>query len=410
MDLKGFTTKIIHTEFNKDDVHNTLQMPIYSNAAFGFGTAEEMEQAFQGRLPSHIYSRISNPTVENFEQRVRSVTGALAVTAVSSGMAAIANTILTIAEAGKNIITSRYLFGNTYSLFSSTLKPYGIEPRFCDLLNKEDIERHIDKDTFAIFFETITNPQLSVADIALLANISRKYNLVLIADSTLTPPNIFPASKFGVHFEVISSTKIISGGATSIGGLIVDYGTYNWDNNTKLSDLAKKFGPFAFNVKLRKEIHRNLGACLSPYHAYLQSLGLESLDLRYEKAGENCLKLAEFLQQQPQVKWVNYPGLTNSTFYKVANEQYGKYPCAILTFELESRNACFTFLNKLQLISRATNLYDNRTLIVHPASTIYCDYTPEVRQSLGVSDSLIRLSVGIEDISDLQNDIYSALN
>jgi O-acetylhomoserine (thiol)-lyase len=231
----------------------------------------------------------------------------------------------------------------------------------------------------------------------------------LISDSTLTPPNIFNGSKFGVHIEVISSTKIISEGATSLGGLILDYGTYNWANNPKLKENANKFGPFAFNAKLRREIHRNMGACLSPYHAYLQSIGLESLALRFERAGENCLNLANFLQQQKNIKTVNYPGLENSPFYKTGTRQFGKYPGAILTLELENRRDCFHFLNKLQLISRATNLYDNRSLAIHPASTIYCDYDPELMRKLGVSDSLIRLSAGIEDISDLQNDILNAL-
>jgi len=407
---QGFSTKIIHSVYSKRDAHNALQMPIYSNAAFEFETAEGMEQAFQGRLPDHMYSRISNPTVENFEQRVKAVTGAIAVTALSSGMAAISNVFLTIAQNGDNIIASKHLFGNTYSLFTSTLKSFGIETRFCDLTKPEEVIRQIDNKSVAIFFETITNPQLEVVNIAALSEVAKLHHLVLIADSTLTPFHIFKAKQHHVDLEVVSGTKIISGGATSVGGLIIDYGTYQWSSNPKLTSYAKRFGPFAFNAKLRKEVFRNLGACLSPYHAYLQSLGLETLTLRFKKSGENCLRIAEFLQTQKKtVIQVNYPGLPGSPFYNDALHQFGRYPGAMLTFQLATKELCFQFLNRLEIISKATNIYDNKSLILHPASTIFCDFTPETRQDLGISDTLLRLSVGIEDFEDIKQDIEQAL-
>lgn len=409
MEIKGFSTKVIHTEYSRKDAHNALQMPIYSNAAFEFDTAEQMEDAFLGRSPDHAYSRISNPTVENFEQRIRSITGALSVTALSSGMAAISNVFFTIAKSGDNIITSRHLFGNTYSFLTSTLQAFGVETRFCDLTNMDEVADAINEKTIAIFFETITNPQLEIADIGLLSKIAKEHDIIVIADSTLTPPNIFNASDYGVDIEVISSTKIISGGATSLGGLILDYGKFDWSRFTKLSTLAQRFGPFTFNAKLRKEIYRNLGACLSPYHAYLQSLGLETLSLRYDKATSNCNILAEYLQTEKKISGVNYPGLKTSRFYEVGKKQFGKFPGAMLTFNLSTREECFVFLNKLKLISRATNIYDNRTLIMHPASTIFCDYTPEIRRTMGISGTLIRMSVGIEDGNDLINDIQVAL-
>lgn len=410
MDFQGFSTKVIHSEYGKPDAHRALQMPIYSNAAFEFESAEAMEEAFLGRRPDHSYSRISNPTVEHFERRVRSISGALAVTALSSGMAAISNVSFTIAQSGQNIITSNHLFGNTYSFFVSTLKSFGVETRFCDLTQPAEIEKNIDNNTVAIFFETITNPQLEIVDIKELSAIAQKHNVLVIADSTLTPPNVFKASAVGVNIEVVSSTKIISGGATSIGGLILDYGSYNWSHNPKLTEHSRKFGPFAFNVKLRKEIQRNLGACLSPYHAYLQSLGLETLQLRFDKAASNCLALAEYLQTEAKIKQVNYPGLSTSKFHEVGEAQFGIHPCAILTFNFGSREESFQFLNNLKVISRATNIYDNRSLIIHPASTIYCDFPKEVRENIGVPDTLLRLSVGIEDVNDLINDIHSALN
>lgn len=406
----GFTSRIIHTKQSKADAHRATHVPIYSNAAFEFSTANDMEDAFLGRSPEHVYSRISNPTVEHFEQRIKVITGSLAVTALSTGMAAIANTFFTIARSGDTIITSKHLFGNTYSFFSSTLKEFGINTRFIDLTNPSEIESNIDGSVIAIFFETITNPQLEIVDISVLGSIAKKHNILLITDSTITPFNVFQAGQAGIHLEIVSSTKIISGGATSMGGLIIDYGNYDWKHNKKLKDFAAKFGPFAFNAKLRKEIFRNLGATLSPHHAFLQSLGLETLELRYKQASASADSIAAFLEIHPLVQSVNYPGLQGSQFFELGLKQFGKNPGSLLTFNLESKEKCFGFLNKLKLIRRATNLSDNRSLIVHPASTIFCDYPPALRLELGVPDTLIRLSVGIEETEDLIQDIDIALN
>jgi O-acetylhomoserine (thiol)-lyase len=410
MEPKGFTSRIIHTPYQKNDSHHSLILPIYSNAAFEFDDAEGMEQAFLGRKADHVYSRISNPTVANFEERVRSITGALNVTALSSGMAAISNTVLAIVESGDRIISSKHLFGNSYSFFSGTLSSLGIETIFCDLTDPLDIEKNIDDHTKAIYFETITNPQMEVADIEQLSRIAVKYNLILIADSTITPCNIFRAKEFGINIEVISSTKIISGGGTSIGGLIVDYGNYNWKQLPKLEPLAGKFGPFAFNAKLRKEVYRNLGACLSPFNAYLQSIGMETLELRFRKAANNCLKVAEYLEEHPKIAQVNFPGLKHSEFYEISSKQFGDLPGAVLSFTLSSKEECFTFLNKLSILRKATNLFDNKTLIMHPASTIFCEYSKDAREEMGVPDTMIRMSLGIEDFEDIQEDLNHALN
>ena len=407
---KGFTTKIIHTPFAREDANRALHQPIYSNSAFDFESAEQMELAFQGRLPVHAYSRISNPTVENFELRIKQITGALNVTALSSGMAAISNTILLLASSGSNIIASKHLFGNTFVFFESTIREFGIETRFCDLTNNEEVKANIDQNTVAVFVETITNPQLEVVDLERLSRVAHENNVPLISDSTLTPPNVFTAKDFGVDIDLISSTKCISGGGTSIGGIIVDYGAFDWSKSKKLAPLAKRFGPFAFNYKLRREIFRNLGACLSPYAAYLQSLGLETLQLRFEKAATNCRELAGYLESLPQVKGVNYPGKVGSKFYEISQRQFGVFPGAMLTFDFFSREACFTFMNQLQIIRRATNVYDNKTLIIHPASTIYCDFDKETRESLSVRETTLRLSLGIEDIEDLKSDLLQAIN
>jgi O-acetylhomoserine (thiol)-lyase len=405
-----FSTKVIHTPYIKKDSHNALHMPIYSNASFEFENAEGMESAFLGKQADHVYSRISNPTVEAFEQRIKAVTGALGVTALSSGMAAISNLFFTITESGDNIITSRNLFGNTYSFLKNTLQSFGIKTLFCDLTDVSSIEASINGNTRAIFFETITNPQLEVVDISQLSLVAKKHNLLLIADSTCTPPNIFRAKDFDINIEVISSTKAISSGATSLGGLILDHGNFDWKHNHKLKSLADKFGNYAFIAKLRKEISRNLGACLSPFHASLQSVGLETLDLRYIKAASNCRHIAEFLDKDNRVFNVNYPGLKNSRFYAISKQQFGELPGTVLTFNLADKSDCFRFLNKLKIMRRSTNLFDNKTLIMHPASTIYCEYCSEEKEDMGVPETLIRLSSGIEDVNDLIEDIDKALN
>ncbi len=407
-DLK-FVTKILHGKFLKEDPHGSLHMPVYENVAFEFKTAEELEQAFLGKKPGHMYSRISNPTVEHFEQLVALVTGAPCVMALSSGMAAISNLIIAIASSGDNIITSKHLFGNTYSLFERTLKEWGLKTKYADLTNLRELPRLIDGRTKAIFFETITNPQLEVADAKALSKIAKESNLLFIADTTLTPPYLFNSREFGVDIETLSSTKYISGGATSVGGLIIDNGTYDWSKNSKLKADEKKYGPYTLLNRLRREVYRNIGACMSAHTAFLQSVGLETLPLRVDASCANSLAIAKFLEKSKKTKAVNYPGLESSPYYRIARKQFKDKPGALLTFDMESKEQCFKFMNGLKLIRRATNLNDNRTLILHPASTIFCEYDDKLKDEMGVRDTLIRLAVGIEDSRDLISDIQQSL-
>ncbi|MDR1113593.1 MAG: aminotransferase class I/II-fold pyridoxal phosphate-dependent enzyme [Candidatus Margulisbacteria bacterium] len=407
--MSGFTTKSIHAKFLKKDAHNALHMPIYDSVAFAADTAEDLAASFRGYKPAHTYSRISNPTVEHFEQKIKNFSGASGVVATASGMAALSTLFLTIAGQGDNIVTTRHIFGNTYSLFSATLKQWGLETIYTDLTDLRQTENVINEKTRAIFLETITNPQLEVADIAGLAEIARRKKILLIADTTLTPPYLFDTPKFGVHLEVLSSTKYISGGATSLGGLILDYGAYDYHDNPHLAEQAKKFGHYALLHVLKTRVCRDLGNILSPHNAYLQSLGLETLVLRAGLSCANTLALARFLQTRPQVRKVNYPGLADSPSFALAQKQFPNGVGALLTFELDSHEKCFQFLNRLQLIRRATNLNDNKTLIIHPASTIFSEYTAEQKAAMGVPETLIRLAVGIEDLADLQEDLQQAL-
>lgn len=407
--MAGFATRAIHSPFVKKDSHGSLHMPVYDSVTFEFDTAEEIEEAFTGRKPRHTYSRITNPTVEHLEQKVKHITGSLSVLAVASGMAAISNVIIAIAGRGDNIITTRLIFGNTYSLFERTFKPWGLEVRYADFSAPDSLESLIDKNTRAVFFETITNPQLEIADIKKLSAIAHKHNILVIADTTVTPLYFFNSRDFGVDVEVLSATKYISGGATSVGGLIIDNGIYDWSNVPKLKEDSRQYGNLVFTAKLRREVYRNLGACLSPHNAYLQSLGIETIALRADKSCENTLKVAEYLSDCNKVKRVNYPGLLVSKYYAIADSQFGKNKGALLTFELSTREECFRFLNKLKMIRRATNINDNKTLIIHPSSTIFCEYSADLKQKMQVYETLLRLSVGIEDAEDIIDDIKQAL-
>ncbi|GFZ40111.1 PLP-dependent transferase [Bacteroides nordii] len=409
MNKNSFEAELLHTPFDKEDAYHSLSMPVYNTAAYEFDTAEAMEEAFCGRTADHAYSRITNPTVQYFEKRIQTITGALSVTALNSGMAAISNIFFTLAQAGANIITSAHLFGNTYSFFKSTLAAFGVEVRFCDLTNPEAVRAQVDENTCAIFLEVITNPQLEVADLKVLSGIAHQMGAPLIADTTVVPFHIFHANEFGVDIEIVSSTKYISGGATSLGGLILDYGTFDWRNSKKLRSMTDQFGTSTFTAKLRKEIHRNLGAYMTPQVAYMQTLGIETMEVRYARQAATCLQLAQRLQTLPQVEAVNYTGLESNPFYQLSMKQFGAYPGAMLTFDLASRETCFRFMNRLQLIRRATNLFDNKTLAIHPASTIYGSFTEEQRQSMDVSPKTIRLSVGLESAEDLLTDISQAL-
>jgi O-acetylhomoserine (thiol)-lyase len=384
-------------------------MPVYHSVAYEFETAEQMELAFTGKSPEHVYSRITNPTVQYFEHRVKAVSGAADVISFNSGMAAIANALVAVARAGGNIVTSPHLFGNTFSLIAYTLSEFGVEPRFRDLTDMEEVEASVDENTCAVFLEVITNPQMEVVDLKALSAIARRKGAPLLADTTIVPFTAFRAADFGVDVEIVSSTKYISGGATSLGGLLLDYNTFDWRRSPKLRPLAEQFATPAFATKIRREIHRNLGACMTPHVAQMQLNGLETLALRYERASRACRELAARVAGLEGVTAVNHPGLPGHPCHDVTLAQFGEYPGAMFTFDLASREACFRFINRLRLIRRATNLFDNKTLAIHPASTIFGTFNEETRRQMDVHQETIRLSVGLEAVDDLFADLEQAI-
>ena len=385
-------TQAIHQPYKRRDAYDALSMPVYNAVAFEFDNAEVMADAFCGRIDAPDYSRVENPTVTNLEQRVKALTGAENIIALNSGMAAISNTLFSVVEQGKNVITSRHLFGNTYSLLTSTLSRLGVEARLCDLTDVESVERLIDDNTCCLFLEIMTNPQLEVVDVRALTSIAHQHGIPVIADTTLIPFTQFSAKDLGIDLEVVSSTKYISGGATSLGGLVIDYGTFP-----------------SIGKRLLNEMLFNLGAYMTPQVAYMQTLGLETLDVRYRAQAGNALELAQRLRTLKPIHKVNYVGLEDNPYHQLAVSQYGETAGAMVTIDLESQEACFRMLDNLKLIHRATNLFDNRTLAIHPASTIFGLFTAEERAAMDVQDTTIRLSIGLESVDDLFDDIKQAL-
>ncbi|MDF1615087.1 O-acetylhomoserine aminocarboxypropyltransferase/cysteine synthase family protein [Desulfurivibrio dismutans] len=409
--MSGFATKAVHGNIGSTtgQAHHALRGPVYDTVSFGFASAAEIADAFAGRKPAHSYTRISNPTVAELEGRVQALAGGRGVVALSSGMAAISTTIMALAGAGTNIVAARSLFGNTASLLAHTLAPWGLETRFVDMDDLDQVASAIDADTRAVFCESITNPQLEVVDLGALAAISREKGVPLVVDNTATTFYLCRAGELGADIEVISSTKYLSGGGTAVGGLIIDHGSFDWQKSPRMAEFAKGFGPFALLVALRREISRNIGACLAPHNAWLQTLGLETLALRLEKSCQNALVLARFLKQLPGVGAVNYPGLPDSPYHDLATRQFGGRYGGILTFELAGRDECFACLDRLRLVRRATNINDNKTLAIHPASTIFTEFPADQRAAMGVGEGMIRISTGIEEYEDLQRDLEQAI-
>lgn len=386
------STKAIHTPFGRRDAYDALQIPVYNSLAYEFENADYMSDVFCGKVIVPDYSRVLNPTVMHLEERVINLTGAKEVSAFTSGMAAISAMLISTAAAGKNIVSSRHMFGNTYLLVTRTLARFGVEARLVDLCNIEEVKSIVDENTCCIFLETVTNPQTEVADTRELSKIAKEWNIPLIADTTIVPFTEFDGKANGLDFQVVSSTKYISGGATSLGGLIIDYG--------KFPEISER---------IKKEAVFNLGGYMTPQAAYLQIIGLETLEVRYKRQAESAKKIAEFLTTLPKVKAVGYPGLENHPNHKLCKELYGDTAGAMVTFDLADKEACYDFINNLKLIHRATNLFDNRSLAIHPSSTIFGPLSDEEKKEMDVKDTTIRLSIGLEDPEDLMDDLKQAI-
>jgi O-acetylhomoserine (thiol)-lyase len=402
-------TTLVHGTGNAETTGPTLP-PVTLSTAFVHGSAEEMEAAFAGRSEAPLYSRLSNPTVAALEQRIADACGAPGAVAVASGMTAIALGLLTLLKAGDELIASPYLFGGTYTLLTRTLADLGITTHFADPREPARAEAMIGPRTRAVFLEAIANPAMVVPPFKAWRALCDAHGLALLVDATLLTPCLYDAEAIGADVLFFSASKYLAGAASTVGGLIVDTGRCPWPERPGLAlgDFAKGT-PTAFLAKLRKRQLAAVGPCLSPMSAFLLLTGLETLPLRLERQCDNAGRVAGFLAEHPKVGEVLFPGLPTHPAHALSRAQFRGRFGSLLSFRLADKAACFRFLNACRLVARVTNLGDTRTMALHPASTIYATFWQHEQQQVGVTEDLIRLSLGIEHPADILADLEQAL-
>ncbi|MCM2359597.1 MAG: O-acetylhomoserine aminocarboxypropyltransferase/cysteine synthase [Geobacteraceae bacterium] len=405
-----FDTLLIHGGTEAGPAGATT-VPIVQSSSFSHATAEELEDIFRGRRMGQVYTRINNPTTESLERRLTLLEGGIATIATASGMAAITTAVLTIARSGDEILSSSSVFGGTFSLFRDTLANYGIAARFVDPTDLAAVRGGVTDKTRLIFVETIGNPKMDVPDIGEIAAIARQAGVPLLVDATVTTPCLARGKELGADIVLHSTSKFINGTGSAIGGAIIDLGSFNWDSAKfpHFQPFVTKYRNFAFSARARKLIHKDFGACAAPMNSFLLTEGVETLALRMERHCDNALQLARFLAVHPKVQWVNYPGLPDSPYHGVASRQFGGRFGGILTFGLADKPASFRVINALTLAKNLANIGDAKTLVIHPASTICADYGPEEKGLMGVTEEMVRVSVGIEAIDDIIEDFAEAL-
>lgn len=404
-------TVLLHSARQEKDFYGATSVPIFQTSAFAQNTAEELEAIFNNKKPGFAYSRLGNPTVNNFENRMARLEGGISATACSSGSAAISMVLLNILKSGDEILAPTGLYGGTLDLFRD-LKPFGINAVLVDDFSPDNVEKYITDNTKIIFAELIGNPKLNVVDLEGLADVAHKHDLPFVVDSTTATPVLCKPFKFGADIVVHSSSKYINSNGSAISGVIIDGGKFKWNNGKfdVMGDYAK-YGKGAFTAKLRNTTWRNVGACLAPMNAYLNINGLETLGLRMECICNNALALAEHFRTLRFVKEVNYPGLADNPYKSLVLKQF-ENGCAggIVTIRVESKDKAFSIINNLKYALNVSNIGDTKTLVVHPASTIFAHSSEEEKEAAGVYDDLIRISVGIEDINDLIADFDTAFH
>lgn len=401
-----FNTALLHTS-SSSDKYGSTQPPIYQVSAFSHESAEKLEKVFENKASGFAYTRIGNPTVDAFEKKIAALEGGIAAVACSSGMAAVTMALLNILRSGDEVIAGAGLFGGTIDLFGD-LAAFGITARFVDTVTAESVSELINEHTRAVFTELIGNPKLDVVDMKSVAEVCHRNGIPLIIDSTTATPYLVHPFEYGADIVIHSTSKYINGGGNSISGVIIDSGNFRWDRE-KYPGLAEysKLGKFAYAAKLRNGIWRNVGACLSPLNAYMNMVGMETLGLRMDRICGNALRLAEFLGSLDGLT-VNYPALPSSPYSPLVQSELGGRGGGILTVRVGSKARAFSLINSLKYALIATNIGDIRTLIIHPASTIYLHSDEKRREQAGVYDDTIRVSVGIEDIDDLTEDFGNA--
>lgn len=416
-----FDTLQVHAGQKPDPTTGSRAVPIYQTTSYVFRNAQHGADLFALREPGNIYTRIMNPTNDVFEQRVAALEGGIAGLATASGSAAITYAILNIASAGDEIVSASTLYGGTYNLFAATFSNFGIKVHFVDPDDPENFRQAINDRTKALYIETIGNPGINLIDIAAVAQIAHENGIPLIIDNTFGTPYLIRPIEFGADIVVHSATKFIGGHGTSIGGIIVDSGKFDWATSGKFPSLTEPdpsyhgiryvadVGAAAYITKVRVQLLRNTGAALSPFNSFLFLQGLETLSLRVEKHVANTKVIASYLNNHPQVSWVNYPSLEGNKYYNLAQKYLPKGAGSIFTFGIKGGvQAGIKFIDNLKIFSMLANVADVKSLVIHPASTTHSQLSEEELKDAGVTPDQIRLSIGIEDVDDLIYDLDQA--
>lgn len=415
-------TLAIHAGQEIDPATFSRAVPLYQTSSYGFRDSEHAANLFALKEFGNIYTRLMNPTTDVLEKRLAALEGGVGALATASGQAAITFSILNIAGAGDHIVSASSLYGGTYNLFANTLPKLGIEVAFVNSDQPENFRAAINERTKALYAETVGNPGGNVLDIEAVAAIAHEHGIPLIVDNTFPSPYLLRPIEHGADIVVHSATKFIGGHGTSIGGIIVDGGTFDWTQNDKFPGLTQPdpsyhglvytdaLGPLAYIIKARVQLMRDLGAPISPFNAWLLLQGLETLHLRMERHSENALQVAQYLEQHADVEWVSYPGLSSHASHELAQKYLPKGTGAILTFGIRGgAEAGRKLIGNVKLFSHLANVGDSKSLIIHPASTTHQQLTEEQQLTAGVNPELIRLSVGTENIRDLLGDLEQAI-
>ena len=417
-----FDTICIQGAHKPAENRNTPPVPIYQTTAFSFDSVQYAADLFDLKASGDIYTRLSNPTTNTLEERLAMLEGGVGALAVSSGQSASLIAVLNIAKSGDEIVASTNMYGGTVNLMNVTLRKMGIETKFVSSDKAEDFEAQITDKTRCIFVEMLNNPSLKIADVENIAKVAHAHNIPLIVDNTITTPYLCRPIEFGADIVVHSLTKYICGHGTSMGGVIVDSGNFDWTKSGKFPELTEPdesyhgtkyveaFGKMAYIVKARAQMIRDLGTCISPMNSFLIIQGLETLSLRMERLSQTALKVAKFLENHPAVAWVNYPMLENSDYHKLALKYMPKGCSSIVSFGIKNgKSAGVKFIEHLTLPIHATNIGDSRTIITYPALTTHRQLTDEQMKECGIGTDFMRLSVGLEDVDDILQDLDNAL-
>lgn len=423
-----FNTIALHGGQEVDSTTHSRALPIYQTSSYLFDSTQHASDVFSLKEAGNIYTRLGNPTTDVLEKRMSQLEGGVGALAVASGAAAITYAILNITKTGDEIISSTSLYGGTHNFFAHTLEKFGIKTIFVNSDDPQDFEKAVTDKTKLIYAETVGNPQLGVLDIENLAKVAHSHNIPLIVDNTIPTPYLLRPFEFGADIVVHSATKFLGGHGTSLGGIIVDSGNFDWANSGKFSEFnqpdssysgiiyTEAFGKAAYIAKVRAQLLRDTGACISPFNSFLILQGIETLHLRMREHSKNALAVAKFLESNENVGWVNYPGLeSNKQNYEKAQKYMPEGQSGLVGFGIKgkgksNKEAGAKFIDNVKLLSHLANIGDAKSLVIHPASTTHSQLSEEVLKETGVTDDFIRLSIGIEDIDDIIADIKQALD